>query len=131
LMRYLVRPRRAPRGAVVIAGEAKRQFDVGRPAFGVVFQSGALFASMTVGENVGLPLVTWTDLNPDSHWRHRERKALPGRAPRTGRQAAFELSGGMSKRAAIARAMALEPVSYFSTSLQPGSTRLRLSSWTI
>jgi len=109
LMRYLVGLDAPLGGAVVIAGEAKRQFDVGRPAFGVVFQSGALFASMTVGENVGLPLVTWTDLNPEAIGAIVSAKlclvglrGLEDKLP-------SELSGGMSKRAAIARAMALEP----------------------
>ncbi len=39
---------------------------VGKPAYGVMFQSGALFGSMTVGENVALPLSEWTDLPPDA-----------------------------------------------------------------
>ncbi len=109
LMRYLVGLDAPLSGTVVIAGEGKRHFEVGRPSFGVVFQSGALFASMTVGENVGLPLITWTDLNAEAIGAIVSAKlclvglrGLEDKLP-------SELSGGMKKRAAIARAMALEP----------------------
>jgi len=79
-----------------------------RPAFGVMFQSGALFGSMTLVENVSLPLSKWTDLSPeeiDTIARARLRLVnldgyehfLPS-----------EISGGMKKRAGIARALAIE-----------------------
>lgn len=77
--------------------------------FGVMYQSGALFGSMTVLENVRLPLDLFTDL-PE---RARNLVAL-GKLKLVGLAAAAhqqpaELSGGMQKRAAIARAMALDP----------------------
>jgi phospholipid/cholesterol/gamma-HCH transport system ATP-binding protein len=77
--------------------------------FGVMYQSGALFGSMTVLENVLLPLDTFTDLPR----RAKELIALAklkqvGLAPAAGKMPS-ELSGGMQKRAAIARAMALDP----------------------
>jgi len=77
--------------------------------FGVMYQSGALFGSLTVLENVRLPLDEFTELT-------REEKDLVAMAklnqvdllPAAGRMPS-ELSGGMQKRAAIARALALDP----------------------
>ncbi len=77
--------------------------------FGVVFQSGALFGSLTVAENVGLPLGEFTDLPAEARQRVAQSMlkvvGLDGAADRM----PAELSGGMQKRAAIARAMALDP----------------------
>jgi phospholipid/cholesterol/gamma-HCH transport system ATP-binding protein len=74
-----------------------------------MFQSGALFGSMTVGQNVALPLTEWTDLPPDAVDAVVRAKlrvvGLQGFEDHT----PAEISGGMKKRAAIARAMALEP----------------------
>ena len=77
--------------------------------FGVVFQSGALFGSLTVSENVALPLGEFTDL-PDSARQYIAQSLLNvvGLAG-TAQRMPSELSGGMQKRAAIARAMALDP----------------------
>ncbi|HVF62851.1 MAG TPA: ATP-binding cassette domain-containing protein [Casimicrobiaceae bacterium] len=77
--------------------------------FGVMYQSGALFGSMTLLENVRLPLETATDL-PDKaiDLIARMKLELVGLEAFTGRLPA-ELSGGMQKRAGIARAMALDP----------------------
>jgi phospholipid/cholesterol/gamma-HCH transport system ATP-binding protein len=75
----------------------------------VMFQSGALLGSMTVGENVGLPLEEWTDLPHEAIGAIvRAKLRLVGLQGAEGKFPA-ELSGGMKKRAAIARAMALEP----------------------
>lgn len=77
--------------------------------FGVTYQSGALFGSMTLLENVCLPLEVFTDLPRDARNLVAEMKLdLVGLKD----FASFfpsEVSGGMKKRAAIARAMALEP----------------------
>jgi len=80
-----------------------------RPSLGVMFQQGALFGSMTVAENVELPLERWTDLPADAI-----RAIARAKLRLVGLEAAeqvlpTELSGGMRKRAAIARALALEP----------------------
>jgi len=77
--------------------------------FGVMYQGGALFGSMSLLENVRLPLDELTGLRP----RERDLVALAklnqvGLAPAAQKMPA-ELSGGMRKRAALARAMALDP----------------------
>src|SRR5579872_3796585 len=78
-------------------------------SFGVLYQSGALFGSMTVLENVRLPLDAFTrlpepakDLVALSKLRLVDLKASPARLP-------AELSGGMQKRAALARAIVADP----------------------
>lgn len=78
-------------------------------SFGVLYQSGALFGSMTVLENVRLPLDQLTDLPEAARNLVAEsRLKLVGLAG-TGHAMPTELSGGMQKRAALARAMALDP----------------------
>jgi phospholipid/cholesterol/gamma-HCH transport system ATP-binding protein len=77
--------------------------------FGVLYQSGALFGSMTLLENICLPLEEFTDLPPEAirliAMMKLQRVGLSGFADHM----PAELSGGMQKRAAIARAMALDP----------------------
>jgi phospholipid/cholesterol/gamma-HCH transport system ATP-binding protein len=77
--------------------------------FGVVFQSGALFGSLTVSENVALPLGEFTDV-PEVARQYVALSLLNvvGLAGAAHRMPS-ELSGGMQKRAAIARAMVLDP----------------------
>ncbi len=77
--------------------------------FGVMYQLGALFGSMTLLENVRLPLEEYTDLPPDAMDLIATTKLdLVGLREFAGHMPA-EISGGMQKRAAIARAMALDP----------------------
>lgn len=77
--------------------------------FGVMFQNGALFGSLTLLENVRLPLEEFTQLNNDAiDLIARMKLQLVGLQGSEERLPA-ELSGGMQKRAAIARAMALDP----------------------
>ena len=109
LMRYLVGLEVPIHGTVVVAGAAAQRLEVGRPPFGVVFQSGALFTSMTVGENIGLPLQTWTHLAPEAVGAIVNAKLTLVGLRGVADKLPSELSGGMTKRAAIARAMALEP----------------------
>ena len=79
------------------------------PAFGVMFQSGALFSSMTLLENVMLPMQRWTRLPPSViETIAAARLALVGLAGFEQHLPA-DISGGMKKRAGIARALALDP----------------------
>ncbi len=76
---------------------------------GVMFQSGALFGSLTLLQNVMLPLETFTSLSPDAREAvARTKLGLVGLADAADRKPA-EISGGMMKRAGIARALALDP----------------------
>ncbi|MEI6338986.1 MAG: ATP-binding cassette domain-containing protein [Verrucomicrobiota bacterium] len=77
--------------------------------FRVMYQSGALFGSMTLAENITLPIEEFTTLPPEAREAIAWTKLkLVGLESFTGHLPA-EISGGMQKRAAIARAMALDP----------------------
>jgi len=81
-----------------------------RRRFGVMFQDGALFSSLDVAHNVAVPLLEHTRLAKDAIWPLVNlRIAQAGLPPEAGAKMPSELSGGMRKRAAIARALALEP----------------------
>lgn len=109
MLRFLVGLEAPLAGSVHIDGLGAPRLEVGRPPFGVMFQGGALLGSMTVEDNVALPLREHTDL-PEEAVRAvaRSKLALVGLAA-AGDKLPSELSGGMKKRAAIARAMALDP----------------------
>jgi phospholipid/cholesterol/gamma-HCH transport system ATP-binding protein len=89
--------------------------------FGILYQSGALWSSMTLEENVSLPLEQYTDLNPGQIREVVSLKLFEEFYP-------SEISGGMKKRAGLARAMAMDPEVLFfdepSAGLDPISARL-------
>ncbi len=78
--------------------------------WGVLFQDGALFSSMTVAENVAVPIREHLDLSPALLREIVALKiAMVGLDPAAGCQYPSELSGGMRKRAGLARALAMDP----------------------
>jgi phospholipid/cholesterol/gamma-HCH transport system ATP-binding protein len=81
-----------------------------RRRWGVMFERGALFSALTVSENVAMVLEEHTDLGPALRAEIAAVKiALAGLPADAGPKFPSELSGGMRKRAALARAMALDP----------------------
>jgi phospholipid/cholesterol/gamma-HCH transport system ATP-binding protein len=86
------------------------ELDAVRRRFGMMFQDGALFSSLTVAQNVAVPLQEHAHVPPDLlEPLIRLRLAQAGLGPDAAAKVPSELSGGMRKRAAIARALALEP----------------------
>ncbi len=78
--------------------------------WGVMFQDGALFSSLTVCENIEVPMREQTDLSPKTRRALAELKvAMVGLPPNARDKYPSELSGGMRKRAGLARAIALDP----------------------
>jgi len=124
LLKHMIGLYRPAAGRILIDGDEIAAAGEGRLAilrkFGVMYQSGALFGSMTLLENVSLPLEEFTKLPPEAirliALMKLQRVGLSGAADRM----PSELSGGMQKRAAIARAMALDPQLLFLDELSAG-----------
>jgi phospholipid/cholesterol/gamma-HCH transport system ATP-binding protein len=125
LLKHMIGLYKPAAGRILIAGEdiaaAQGEARLGvLRKLGVMYQSGALFGSMTLLENVALALEEFTDLPPEAirliaHMK-LQRVGLGG----VGDRMPSELSGGMQKRGAIARAMALDPQLLFLDELSAG-----------
>ena len=114
LLKHLIGLLRPYSGKVLIDGddiancdEKKRQQILRK--IGVLYQSSALFGSMTLGENVGLPIAEYTDLPRKSVYSLVRMKLNLVHLEGYENHLPSELSGGMKKRAGLARAMALNP----------------------
>ena len=99
---------------VDVWGSTVQSLNALRARFGVLFQDGALFSSLTVAENVAVPFREHTELARELIAPLvRFKIGLVGLPPEAATKAPSELSGGMRKRAALARALALEPEMLF------------------
>ncbi len=115
LLRSIVGLQRPTAGSIrvfgtdtVDASEAQRQ-QIGK-RWGVMFQEGALFSSLTVRQNVEAPMREQTDLAPATRKALADLKiGMVGLKPHARNLYPSELSGGMRKRAGLARAIALDP----------------------
>lgn len=96
-------------GSVSIRGSEQRRLLDGPPQFGTMFQSGALFGSMSLIENVALPLRAWTELPEEAVLAIASARLRLVGLGGFDHHAPSEISGGMKKRAGIARALALDP----------------------
>ena len=133
LLRHLVGLQRPAKGRVLYGDVSfwdteDEERDRIMRSFGILYQSGALWSSLTLGENIALPLQQYSDLNPAQIGEIVALKlSLVGL---TGFEDYYpsEISGGMKKRAGLARAMALDPDILFfdepSAGLDPISAHL-------
>jgi phospholipid/cholesterol/gamma-HCH transport system ATP-binding protein len=114
LLRTLVGLEAPTTGEVIVRGKNLRNLSTEewrdlRQHIGISFQSGALFGSMTVGENVALPLHEHTELDPATIEIMVRLKLNEVGLNGYENYMPAQLSGGMKKRAAVARAMAMDP----------------------
>jgi len=114
LLRHLLGLRRPTSGTVRVLGKdinriPARQMHALRRSMGVAFQGGALFGSMTVGENVCLPLREHTKLDENTMRIMSRMKLEVVNLGGFEDLMPSELSGGMTKRAALARAIIMDP----------------------
>jgi phospholipid/cholesterol/gamma-HCH transport system ATP-binding protein len=114
LLKHLVGLIRPYSGQVIIDGDdisrgASRVIERLLRKIGILYQSGALFGSMTIAENIALPVIEYTDLSSDLVSSLVRMKLNLVQLEGYGEYLPSELSGGMKKRAGLARAMALNP----------------------
>ncbi|MGY4491439.1 ABC transporter ATP-binding protein [Pseudomonas sp. TE3610] len=115
LLRSIVGLRRPDAGTIQVLGQDLAGLDEQARSqierrFGVLFQKGALFSSLTVTENVALPLIEHAGLSrADAEHLACVKLALAGLPLSAANKYPASLSGGMIKRAALARALALDP----------------------
>jgi phospholipid/cholesterol/gamma-HCH transport system ATP-binding protein len=119
LLKTMLGLRRPNSGTVELEGRditalSERQLREVKRGYGVTFQQGALFTSLTVAENVILPVAEAMDLDEATYRRLTEvRLRMVGLPLEAAAKFPAQLSGGMVKRAALARALALDPTILF------------------
>lgn len=115
LLRTIVGLNRPSSGHIRVFGQDLQELSASdrslvEQRMGVLFQGGALFSSLNLQENVAVPLIEHAGLSrPDAEHLARLKLALTGLPPEAALKYPAELSGGMVKRAALARALALDP----------------------
>ena len=114
LLKHLVGLKQPAAGRIVIDGlditdQEAAAFAAALRKIGILFQGGALFGSMTIAENVALPIREYTDLKPAAIASLVRMKLCSVDLGGYENHLPSELSGGMIKRAALARALALDP----------------------
>jgi len=131
LLRIMIGALEADSGEVVLDGvdivkATEEQREAARRKFGVLFQEGALLGSLTVGENVALPIQYHTNLPRRTIEIMVKMKLELVGLREADKKLPSQLSGGMRKRAALARAIALDPMVIFydepSSGLDPVAT---------
>lgn len=115
LLRSIVGLNRPAAGSIRVLGQETAEIDNEhfrglQLRWGVLFQEGALFSSETVAQNIQVPMRRWTHMSEELMDELTAMKlSLVGLPADTARKYPSELSGGMKKRAGLARALALDP----------------------